>query len=79
MWAFGHEAKEQSPNAKDRETKSWIQRKTQKAGLSLRGAASDEAISVFGQRLLRYTRNDTETLGHAVEVLSHSTKGGKCP
>src|SRR5260221_3539261 len=35
--------------------------------LSLRGAGSDEAISVFGQRLLRFTRNDSPTLCHAVE------------
>ena len=44
--------------------------------LSLRGAVSDEAISVFGQRLLRFTRNDTLTLCHAVRVLSHSLKIG---
>ena len=34
-------------------------------GLSLRGAVSDEAISVVGQRLLRCTRNDTLTFCHA--------------
>ena len=33
---------------------------------------SDEAISGFGQGLLRCARNDTWTFGHTVEVLSHS-------
>ena len=51
--------------------------KTYETGLSLRGALSDEAISGFGQGLLRYARNDTWTLGHTVEVLSHSPKGCK--
>ena len=42
--------------------------------LSLRGAVRDEAISVFGQRLLRSARNDALALCQAVEVLSHSPK-----
>ena len=47
---------------------------------SLRGVIRDEAISVFGQRVLRgvypdrsrRARNDALALCHAVEVLSHS-------
>jgi hypothetical protein len=45
--------------------------------LSLRGALSDEAISVFGQRLLRSARNDALTLCHAMGGLSHSPKGNE--
>jgi hypothetical protein len=59
---------------KDRETKPWPRRVAKKAILSLRGAVRDEAISVFGQRLLRSARNDTLTLCHAVGVLSHGPK-----
>ncbi len=40
--------------------------------LSLRGALSDEAISVFRQGLLRCARNDTLSLCHVIGVLSHS-------
>jgi hypothetical protein len=56
----------------DRETKPWPHRVAKEVMLSLRGAVSDEAISVFGQRLLRSARNDTLTLCHVVGVLSHS-------
>jgi hypothetical protein len=42
--------------------------------LSVRGAVSDEAISVFGRRWLRSARNDPWTFCHAVGVLSHSPK-----
>ena len=40
--------------------------------LSLRGALSDDTISVFGQRLRRCARNDTLTFYHAMGVLSYS-------
>ena len=59
---------------KDRETKLWTTKGAKELRVSLRGAVSDEAISVFGQRLLRSARNDTLTLDHAVGVLSHSPK-----
>jgi len=59
---------------KDRETKLWTTKGAEETRVSLRGEVSDEAISVFGQRLLRSARNDTLTLCHAVGVLSHSPK-----
>ncbi len=60
--------------SKDCETKLWTNNGAEETRLSLRGVVSDEAISVFGQRLLRSARNDTLTLCHAVGVLSHSPK-----
>jgi len=59
---------------KDRETKLWTNKGAEETRVSLRGAVSDEAISVFGQRLLRSARNDTLTLCHAVGGLSYSPK-----
>jgi len=63
--------------AKDRETKLWTTKGAKELRLSLRGAVSDEAISVFGHILFRSARNDTLTLDHAVGVLSHSPKAGE--
>ena len=58
----------------DHETKLWTNKGTEEPRLSLRGVVSDEAIAVFGQRLLRSARNDTLTLCYAVGILSHSPK-----
>jgi hypothetical protein len=41
------------PDRKDSETKPWAKRGAAEVRLSLRGAAGNEAISVFGQSLLR--------------------------
>jgi hypothetical protein len=57
---------------KDRETKLWTNRGAEETRLSLRGAVRDEAISVFGQGLLRSVRHDTLPLCHAVKALSYS-------
>ena len=43
---------------KNRETKLWMNKEAEEVRLSLRGTVSDEAISVFGQGLLRSARND---------------------
>ena len=46
----------------------------QETRLSLRGVADDEAISIFGQRLLRSARNDNLTCCRVIGVLSHSPR-----
>src|SRR5262245_19020716 len=59
---------------KDYETKPWSNIIAKMAMLSLRGVVSDEAILVFGQRLLRCARNDTLPVCHTGGVLSPSPK-----
>jgi nickel/cobalt exporter len=61
---------------KDRETKIWTNRGAEETRLSLRGAVRDEAISGFGQRLLRSARNDPLTLCHAVGGGAHDLRPG---
>jgi hypothetical protein len=47
-------------------------KRVEKMSLSLRGALSDEAISGFGQRLLRCARKDSLDLVPCSRALSHN-------